>query len=137
MDPDIFIGKHRFQLEPPDLVFITNDGDISVEEATQIAGRVEAFAEGKDLVLILFNVERATNHISPEARKIVVNRIGKLPVGGIAMFGATFSQRVIATLMGKAMLLLYPSAPVVRFFPSEAAARAWLNERRRAPRAAS
>lgn len=131
MDPDILIGKHRLRLEPPDIMFVTNDGDVSAEEATAISAQLEAFAQGKDLLLVLFNVERGKS-VAPQARKEIVDSMSRLPVGGVAMVGAAFSQRVLATLMSKAMLLLHPAAPPLRFFSTEAEARAWLSERRRA-----
>jgi hypothetical protein len=123
------IGQHHIRFEPPDVLFVTNNGNLSVEDASGLVGRFEGFAEGKTRVLLLFNVERAGN-MAPEARKIVVNALGRIPIGGIAIFGATFTSRVVSTLIVKAVEIIYPSAPAIHFFPSEAGARAWLNERR-------
>jgi hypothetical protein len=123
------IGKHRIRIEPPDLFVVTHDGDISFQEAAAIMHRLEAFTAGKDRVFLLLDVRRAGN-MPPEARKGIVGTMGRLPVGGVAIFGATFSIRVAATLMAKAASLLHPSAPAASFFASEADARAWLDDRR-------
>jgi hypothetical protein len=56
----------------------------------------------------------------------------RIPIGGLAIFGATFTNRVVSTLIVKAVEIIYPSAPAIHFFPSEEGARAWLNERRNA-----
>jgi hypothetical protein len=80
-------------------------------------------------VSLLFNVERS-GLMAPEARKAVVNTLGKLPLGGVAIYGASFTIRVVATLILKAIGLIYPSAPAAHFFQTEAEARAWLSERR-------
>ncbi len=125
------IGRHRIRLEPPDLFAIVNDGDISEADASRLMNRLVDFAGGKERVLLLIDVERS-GQMAPAARSIVVNCVGRLPVAGIAIVGATFSTRVAATLMTKALGLLYPSATVTRFFASEAEARAWLGERRQA-----
>ncbi|HLM72483.1 MAG TPA: STAS/SEC14 domain-containing protein [Polyangiaceae bacterium] len=126
---DELIGRHRIRLEPPDLCFVTNDGDISVEDATAIMSRIRDFAGGKRRVFLLFDGTRSGN-MAPEARKAVVDTVGKLPIGGIAIFGATFTNRVVATLILKAIGIIYPAAPAANFFLSEAEARAWLSERR-------
>ena len=125
------IGRHRLRLEPPDLFIVINDASVSFEDAAALMERLEAFAKGKDCVLMLFDVTRASD-IAPEARKLVVASLGKLPIAGVAMFGASFSVRVVSTLMTKAASLLYPSAPTACFFATEADARAWIGERRRA-----
>ena len=128
------IGRHRIRLEPPDLFAIVNDGDISEADVSRLMNRLVDFAGGKERVLLLMDVERS-GQMAPPARSIAVNSLGRLPIAGIAIVGATFSIRVAATLMAKALALLYPSAPATRFFASEAEARAWLGERRQAARA--
>lgn len=125
-----FIGRHRIRFEPPDLVFVINDGEISRDQATELIGRVQVFAEGKDRVFLMFDLERS-GHIEPAARKIVVDSFGRMRVGGIAMFGASFTHRVIASLMMKATGIFFSSPLDVHFFASEADARAWIDERRR------
>jgi hypothetical protein len=126
---DELIGRHRIRIEPPDLCFVTNNGDISIEDAAALMSRVGAVAGVNRRVFLLFDVTRSGN-MAPEARKAVVDTLGKLPVGGIAIFGATFTIRVVATLILKAIGIIYPSAPAAHFFSSEAEARAWLSERR-------
>ena len=126
------VGRHWVLFEPPDLCVIRPVGDLSVEEVSEIMSRVGAFAAGKQRVLLMFNVERSGD-MAPAARKIAMDATSRLPVAGIALFGASFAIRVAATLMAKAARILYPSsAPVPRFFASEAEARAWLNGRRAA-----
>jgi hypothetical protein len=71
-------------------------------------------------------------HVPSETRKLLT-RSDLLPnLKGVAVIGASLPQRVIARLVLHAARLAYPDQPLppVRFFASEAEARAWIAEAR-------
>lgn len=127
---EVLVGAHTMRMELPDVVFFTFVGDVSAAEGPVLLGEWQRFAEERPWTLVLVDLRRS-GKIAPEARRLSV----RLPLKGrgTAAFGGGFAQRALATLLIKAYELLRPEAdsPMI-FVETEAEARAWLRERRRA-----
>jgi hypothetical protein len=130
MSEDICIGEHVVRTEPPDIFIVEFIGDLSVDELRRIFAEQKRFEAGKEYILLLSDMSNGGS-ISPEAREIIPTESKGTVCRGMAIFGASFHVRVLATLVTTAARVLnkisnYPT----RFFDTEAQAREWLNERR-------
>lgn len=106
-------------------------GSLSADELIAITAFRDEHAPGSPFLLVLGDL-RELGAIPVESRKVAAHRLGQFPYGGIALFGASFQARVLAKLvLGAARLLGRDDRNPVRFFDTEAEARAWLAERAR------
>lgn len=126
------IGEHVIRLEPPNVVFLRFRGDLSGLELSRLLDRVEQFTEDQPEVFGLADLSRL-GMLSPEVRRIAATRRYGAQNRGAAIFGASFRQRVIATLVMRAAELFQGRAPPIAFFDDEAQARAWIADRTRSP----
>jgi hypothetical protein len=127
---DICIGKHVVRTEPPDVFIVEFVGDLSLDEMRRIFAEQKQFEAGKEYILLLSDMSNAGS-VSAEARKIIPTESKGTVCRGMAIYGASFHVRVLATLVTTAARLLnkfsnYPT----HFFDTEAQAREWLKERR-------
>ena len=128
----IYVGRHRIYLEPPDLFIVVLDGDVSVSDVRGIHDAIDAFQEDKEFILILVDSSRL-GVMTPGARKAATRSDAGRRMRAFAVYGASFAQRVILMLVVKAFALLKgDDALPVASFETEAQARAWIAERRRA-----
>jgi hypothetical protein len=89
-------------------------------------------ADGKPRVFLLMDHSNVDS-ISAEARKVALEATQDLRIAGGASFGASFTVRVLVSLLARAHSIFWgEDAKVIRFFRTEAEARAWIEERRRA-----
>lgn len=127
---EIHVGSHRVLTQAPDHVHLLLGGDLSVEDALRIQEEIGAFEQDKEYILLLLDISRL-GRLSAEARKAAARAGAMKRCRGIAVYGASFPQRVMPILIVKAFTLLNKNldSPTA-FFDTEAEARAWLSERR-------
>ncbi len=106
------------------------DGDFSKEETLTMLDAIEARFQGAACLMWLTDLS-AAGTVASSARKVFAERMRALPNRGSAFLGADFRLRMLATLMTNVLRLMGRPENPARFFDSEAAARAWLDERRR------
>jgi hypothetical protein len=127
---EIRIGESAVRFEPPDTLCFEIVGAPQGDEAIKIMDAATRLAEGKDYLLVINDIRRASE-FPAEARKIVAARLAPLPVRATALFGASFQIRVLVTLAFKIRDFIRgePANPT-RFCATEAEARAWIDEQR-------
>jgi hypothetical protein len=108
------------------------DGDLDGEQSLQLTSRSRPISGGAPHVFLLIDISKI-GKISAEARKHS-GRGGKdLNLRGMAIIGASAPMRIVVGMVGRAVDLLNGNTDnPTRFFESEAAARAWIAERREA-----
>lgn len=128
------IGAHEVRFEEPDLMFVRNRGSISTEDVAVLIEEAHQFAATHGPLVWLVDMAE-TEEMSAETRKYVAQSDLFTLIQAAAIFGASFSQRMMTKLVLSVVKLLKlgPAMPEVRFFATEAEARAWLGERRRRP----
>jgi hypothetical protein len=129
------IGNHVVRFEQDDFMFLHLEGMIDAREMAAIAAEhnQRLLAHGR---LFTLCVAGKGVRMSPEARHGVRNRPKNLPPYWLACVGAPFAARVIVDMLMRALKLFTGATTTHRFFDSEAEARAWLREVRRAQFAA-
>ena len=80
--------------------------------------------------LVLFHAREATTITPGTRQRIVAWNRGRREPFAVAIVGASFTAKTLATLMYRARQLLTKAIPVHCFFDSEAEARAWLDKER-------
>ncbi|MDI1437261.1 MULTISPECIES: hypothetical protein [Polyangium] len=102
--------------------------DLEVELCVQRARDAIEATYGYRLILL---DARKIGTVTPEARKTMVTwSRGRKAPSAIAMFGANFSGMTLAKMVLSAVRVLSKRPMRFEFFETEAAARAWLGERR-------
>ncbi len=126
------IGDHSYRVEPPDLVFVRDRGDILPEHVAPVIEELQQMVGRGIPPLWLVDITEL-GEVHPETRKCFAQSDLMSILGPVAVIGASFSRRVLMRLVFNAAKLARPGAkgPDVRFFASEAEARAWLDEVRR------
>lgn len=125
------IGTHRLRFEPPDLIFLEDRGDFSLEDAAALIEEVDRIAASRGPLLLL-NDFRQLGQVPSAARKRLINPSLISRIRAAAIFGAGFPQRILFRMAVNALKLTYgASMPEMQIFESEAEARAWLDEARR------
>jgi hypothetical protein len=117
--------------EPPDVVFVAVNGDVSVDEARRLIAEIRPLLLDKPRVFFISDFRRC-GAVPPDARAVTRGVIKGTNVRGTAVFGASFHVRVVMTLIYKAAKLLnnYDDSNPLFFCDTEAQARAWIEERR-------
>lgn len=126
--------EHRsfVRFEPPDLCVSAFIGDTDAAEMRHMNEELRRLTEGLDHVFLLLDQTRAGS-VTAEARKLGVEGTKGIPVVEAAAFGASFQVRVVITLVVRVLKLLRgEKRELIHFFATEAEARAYLAERRRA-----
>lgn len=135
MDGEAFVvpGGSSARFEPPDLCLGTFVGEVSPEEMTALFGELERLSRGRSHVFTLGDLTRC-GPLSAATRKAAAEGGKGMIVRGAAIFGASFAMRMFATLMAKTFDFINATSDKhvpMRFFNTEAEARAWLAERRK------
>lgn len=126
------VGAHLVEVEPPDTLVVRIAGDLSGGEVSRMLDLFERLAVGPGRAFLLVDLARM-GHVSPEARRISGQRQLPPAYGGLALFGGTFQQRLVAKLATTAGWLLRGRSlgkPRPACVEDERAARAWIDERR-------
>lgn len=126
-----YVGTTTIHLEPPDIVRLKAEGDLSAEDMARIFAEITRLTVTQSRYFVLTDIS-GLGKISPDARKRASEQIDTLRVCGGAAFGATFPQRVLVTLLSRVLSLFgnFADRPLV-IVETEAQARAWIEARRR------
>lgn len=119
------------RFETPDLLVATMIGELDAADTGRIAAEARSVGMGRSWALLLCDISRIGS-LTSEARRTAADGFRSVPLRGIAFWGGDSRGRAQATLMGHAMNLLSDRRDEcpLRFFSSEAEARAWLTQRR-------
>ncbi|WP_437981074.1 STAS/SEC14 domain-containing protein [Sorangium sp. So ce117] len=120
--------------EPDGVLFVAIVGDISEQMARAITAACQRMRDSGRDVLVLSDA-RGNGALPPPARKAFAEGLSSARLDAVAVFGASFSLRVIGTLVLKSMNLLAQRSHAIAFFDTEGEARAWLLAQRDALRA--
>lgn len=128
----IEVGQHAVRGEPAEeTLSIRLQGDLSSEDAWNLGHQMRLFVhDGETRLFVLLDVS-AMGNIPPTSRKAIADALHDVPIAAGAVFGASFAQRVIATLADRTSKLLRRGQPYeTRFFATEEQARAWIAQKR-------
>lgn len=124
-------GAHAYRCERAGILFLRISGDIAEDH---VAAFFHAFGrccdEGATPDVFWLIDLAGMGSMLPDARKLAARTPVRPENKGMAIFGASFMQRAIVTLVDKATSLLQRGAPPLAFQDSEADARAWIARRR-------
>jgi hypothetical protein len=124
-------GRHTLTLEPPTLLHWIPRGDVSALEIERFAAFVREHTRGLPFVFIM-NAVADLGLVPAGTRKIIQREVPRLPIRGLAYYGGGFQKRILLKLILAPLRILSPDTRIpVRFFDTEAEARAWLAERGR------
>lgn len=125
-------GGSFVRFEPPDLCVGVFVGDVTPEDMTVMFAALKQFSHGKPHVFTLGDLSRC-RPLSAATRKAAAEASKDLRVRASAVIGASLPMRMFATLLAKTVHFfngITDDYTPVRFFATEAEARAWLAERR-------
>jgi hypothetical protein len=126
-----YSGPGRLSFEPPDVVHVATVGDVSGEEMSALLREMGRLAAGCGHFFLLNDVSKMGT-LTPEGRKRATEEVDALALRGIAVYGAAFSQRVVATLMARLLnMFARASDRPIAIVETEAQARAWIARRRK------
>ena len=126
----VLVGPHELRFRPPDRLYMTMRGiiDASHIEAQNMHLRAYAKRYGRPLRAICDMAQ--VQEIPAEARKVAVQMNHEYPYAGLAIVGASFAIRTIASTLVRAGQILAPhhfKFPIF-FAKTPAEAEAWLAE---------
>ncbi|WP_234023204.1 STAS/SEC14 domain-containing protein [Sorangium cellulosum] len=133
-DPDPRHGVLELREEPEGILYVSVHGDLSVGIACSIAEASQRIAGSGREVLVLADVRRM-NAIPHDVRKLMASGTLRARHDAVAIVGASFAVRVVATLTSRSLSLLTSRSYPFDFFATEAEARAWLLAQREPIRA--
>jgi hypothetical protein len=120
------------RFEPPDICLLVVVGNVDASLMRRMTEDLRRVADGKTHVFLLMDHSNVDS-ISAEARKVALEATQNLRIAGGASFGASFTVRVLVSLLARAHSIFWgEDAKAIRFFRAEAEARRWIEERRRA-----
>lgn len=131
MQLPLALGPHRAR-QVDDVVEVVFAGPLTLADAVTLHDRLaRVYAERGSCYLLGDLKDMAT--MGPETRRYVGewNRTHRL--SGVALHGANFAMRAIATLTVQAIRLLGSHQTEVVFLRDEPEARRWISARRAAP----
>lgn len=114
-------------IEPSDVVAFILAGDIHEAEMHAILAFARRLSEGD--VYTVIDLSRVGT-VSPEARRVVRETPAHPTLRSVAVVGASFHLRVLATLIMKALAMVAKRSFDLAFFRSDDEARAWIADLR-------
>jgi hypothetical protein len=126
------IGNQITYFEPPDIIVLKLHGTVTWEEGSEINRRHREWGKAVDRVFFLIDLAEL-DRIDPEVRKDATTTLATVPLRGMVGYSAPIKAKVIAKLIFTALNLFSNKADRIplHFTPTEAEARAWIEERRR------
>lgn len=124
------VGEQITGFEEPDIIFMKLVGTVLEDEVRVINQMQIDFCQGRDRVFFLIDLSRLES-LSNSVRRAAIEGLNQMPVGGLAVFKAPLTARVLAKLLVTGMRLFGKFLPL-QFFDDEAAARAWIEQQRQA-----
>ena len=129
-EPQKQTGTIDLRLEPPDACSIRLVGEVPEAELRAMYDTLAEYTKGQPRLRVLGDTTRM-GALSPGVRQIIAEGSLMLPDFSVAVVGASFTVRVLAQLILKAVILTSKRRNrEIAFFETEAEARAWLDERR-------
>ncbi|WP_437327514.1 STAS/SEC14 domain-containing protein [Sorangium sp. So ce381] len=119
---------------PDGIVRVAVHGEVTEDRVRAILGAIRRVAESGRDVLVLADA-RHMGPVSAPARKAVTEEMRGARVDAVALIGASFSMRVVVTLLAKGVQMLTGRHYPQQFFDTEGEAHTWLLARRDALRA--
>ncbi|WP_437294381.1 STAS/SEC14 domain-containing protein [Sorangium sp. So ce426] len=101
------------------------EGDISEEIARSLCAVFRRVSESGREVFVLSD-SRRVGTLTPAARSALAEELRGVRFGGVAVFGASFSLRVVTTLASRSVQFFTGEVYPLAFFDTEGEARAWL-----------
>lgn len=126
------IGKQTTYFESPDIIFLKLRGAVTTDEGLEINNRHREWGKTVERIFFLIDLEEL-DRIDPDVRKDATRTLAEVPLRGMVGFAAPLKAKVIAKLIFTALNLFSNKADRVplQFTPTEAEARAWIEQRRR------
>ena len=124
------VGEQITGFEEPDIIYMKLTGTVTEDEVRVINEMQIDFCRGRDKVFFLIDLEELES-LSNSSRRAAIEGLNQMPVGGLAVFQAPLTARVLAKLLVTGMRLFGKYLPL-EFFDDEAAARAWIEQKRAA-----
>ncbi|MDI3292003.1 hypothetical protein [Polyangium sp. 15x6] len=131
METRVTFGLSEMIFEAPDTFVMKPRGAFDEETASAMIEHLVARAEALPFVLLLMDLT-SLGVITPAARHVLTSNGHRLPPRALAIHGGSFTVRVMSQMMARASWLRGSRDRWVWHSPNEAAARAWLDEKRRA-----
>jgi hypothetical protein len=122
------VGEQITGFEEPDIIYMKLTGTVTEDEVRVINEMQIDFCRGRDKVFFLIDLEELES-LSNSSRRAAIEGLNQMPVGGLAVFQAPLTARVLAKLLVTGMRLFGKYLPL-EFFDNETAARAWIEQQR-------
>ncbi len=126
------IGAHAIRAEPPDIFFLRIEGDMTGPEMERVLEEYDRFVAVHGRGFWLSDGSKMGD-LSVEARKLAARVRPAAGLAAAVVFGTSFRQRLMATLLVKTAALFRSPAEVIPvvFVQTEQEARAWIDGQRR------
>ena len=132
--PEVFrYGAQSTWLEEPDLLGLKLVGVVSAEESHDFNAKQVELCQGRTRVFMLVDMADFSS-VSSAGRKHASEGLHQMPLRGIAIHQAGIAARVLGKLVVAGVQLFTKDESKrfpLEFFPTEAEARAWIDQRRR------
>lgn len=122
------VGEQITGFEEPDLIYMKLVGTVTEDEVRVINEMQIDFCRGRDRVFFLIDLAELES-LSNAVRRAAIEGLNQMPAGGLAVFQAPLTARVLAKLIITGMKLFGKTIPL-QFFDDEAGARAWIEQQR-------
>lgn len=120
-------SQTELQLVEPRLVSVRFVGVFDEADATRIMDEMEKVVAGEPFFMFEVDILELTG-ATPEGRRIAAERFRQLPRRGIAVVGGNFKQRLLASLVIRALLWLDKGKTEAQYFTDRDEARRWMHE---------
>jgi hypothetical protein len=126
----VFFGKHQHRFEPPDLYVVCMNGDVSEGDMLTQVHTLGALAQRAGHAIFWIADVRNIGVITPDARRVAAKPHSpevRAALRGSAIYGASFTIRVMLSMVARAIRALNPTKiRPLAFVETEAEARAFL-----------
>ena len=122
-------GAHLVAFEAPDLLVVRFSGGISIDDMQGIVFASEDLT-GSQKYRVLYDATDSGD-IAPEVRRWMATIKPAPGFRGAVTFGLAFTQRLVATMLTKAIARLKPHKQPLHICATEDEARAWIDSERR------
>jgi hypothetical protein len=129
---DYHLGPHRFRFDVPDVLHMHFNGNVEPQHFEQFYATALRLVPDRPMYIM-----RDTRHgglLNAQTRARVVKVVDPGRIVAIVSYGASFQQRVIVTMLTKALRAFKRTAPIIAFVDSETEARAWIVAHRNQPK---
>lgn len=125
----LHVGPNSVTFEPPDTICLVVSGYVDGAIAKALIEQLVQWSANMPYLLVIMNVANLSS-LSTEARKVLTSNGHRMPARALALYGGSFSTRVMLDLMDRASWLLGSRNRMAKHWPDEESARAWVNEMR-------